>query len=63
MAKSYVFGKMLPREEPLVAFKVFKYSFLTETEERDRNFHILANSRWKRLTKAVGQSLGSAKRV
>ncbi len=32
MAKSYVFGKMLPKKWPLVVFKVFKFSLLTETQ-------------------------------
>jgi hypothetical protein len=40
---------------------------LTETlpfrEKRDRNCHVLADSRWEILLKAVEQPLGTAKRV
>ncbi len=33
------------------------------SEKRDGNCHVLANSRWEMLLKAVGQPLGTAKRV
>jgi hypothetical protein len=34
-----------------------------DPEKRDGNCHILVDNRWEMLLKAVGQPLGTAKRV
>jgi hypothetical protein len=58
-------------EEPLLALKFSNapWTLINVTrkpdpsEKRDRNCHILADSYWEMLLKAVRQPLGTAKRV
>jgi hypothetical protein len=71
LAKSTAIGKISVREEML---KVYKFPcmpsifFIKKCEKTafgktDRNCLVFANSRWEMLLKAIGQPLGTAKRV
>jgi hypothetical protein len=80
-AKIHILDRSVLGEELLVVFKIFKCSFkfykiLTETwpfRERDGNCHVLPDSRWEMLLKAVEQrraflkvyrkALGNAQRL
>jgi hypothetical protein len=60
--KVIILDRSVPGEEPLVVFKIFECSFVFlkkcyqkrgPTEKRDGNCHVLADSRWEMLLKAV----------